>query len=117
MDEYRLGNKEVKEDIIKLAIEHRLLTKFTSFVAVEQKIVNPGGSQSLSAIPTELPQGWEFDRVFGETQSMKMAALPQTASKMPYAALAGILLLSAGLILLFFRSLKWEPGSPLRLKC
>ncbi len=109
MDEYRLGNEEVKEDIIKLAIEHKLLTKFTSFVAVEQKIVNPGGNQSLSAIPTDLPEGWEFDKVFDEMKSMKMASLPQTASNMPMAALAGLVLLLAGFMLVFLRSLKLKP--------
>jgi Ca-activated chloride channel family protein len=114
MDEYRLGKREVKEDIIKLAIRHRLLTRFTSFVAVEQKIVNPGGSQSLSAIPAELPEGWVREKVFGETESMKMTALPQTASKMLRKALSGILLLSAGLILLLLRFLRGETDSPLR---
>jgi len=78
-------------------------------VAVEQKIVNPGGNQSLSAIPTDLPEGWEFDKVFDEMKSMKMASLPQTASNMPMAALAGLVLLLAGFMLVFLRSLKLKP--------
>jgi Ca-activated chloride channel family protein len=103
MDEYRLGNEEVKQNIIDLAIEHRLLTKFTSFVAVEHKIVNPGGKQSLSAIPTELPEGWEFDKVFGEMESMKLAALPQTASHAPLSLLIGLIFVITGIFLRFYR--------------
>ena len=36
-----------KQEIIDLSIKHNLMSKFTSFVAVEEKIVNPGGSLSL----------------------------------------------------------------------
>jgi Ca-activated chloride channel family protein len=114
MDEFRLGNKQVKQDIINLAVEHRLLTKFTSFVAVEHKIVNLGGKQSRSVVPTELPEGWEFDKVFGEMKPMKPVVLPQTASNVPHTVLIGFILLSLGISMRFLRQRKAEINTDLK---
>lgn len=46
-----------KAKIIQLALAHRLLSQYTSFVAVEEKIVNPGGQQAQNDVPSEVPQG------------------------------------------------------------
>ena len=101
MDEYRLGNENIKEDIIKLAISHKLMTKFTSFVAVEQRVVNLSGKSRLSAIPTEIPEGWKIEKVFKDKgSSIKPVLLPQTASSAPLTALAGFLLILSGLMMI-----------------
>ena len=73
MDDYRLGNTNVKQDVIDIAVEHHLLTKFTSFVAVEEKIVNPLGKLLAKAIPAELPEGWDYSKIFGGAQSAELA--------------------------------------------
>ena len=54
-----------RERIIQVALEHRLLTQFTSFVAVEDRIVNEGGIQRTLTVPVEMPQGVEYEGIFG----------------------------------------------------
>ncbi len=46
-----------KEDITQLCLAHRLMSKYTSFVAVEDKVVNPGGKQATNDVPSEVPEG------------------------------------------------------------
>jgi Ca-activated chloride channel family protein len=103
MDDYRLGNEEVKQEIIALAINHKLMTKFTSFVAVERKIVNPRGTAKLKTIPTELPEGWVYKKVQKEKKRdsgmVKLAYLPQTASSAPLDAMIGCILIMLGTIM------------------
>uniref|UniRef100_UPI00286A1BD3 VIT and vWA domain-containing protein n=1 Tax=Armatimonas sp. TaxID=1872638 RepID=UPI00286A1BD3 len=51
-----------KEEIIQLALEHHLMTEYTSFVAVDPTISNPGGQQTSVKVPTELPEGMTMER-------------------------------------------------------
>jgi Ca-activated chloride channel family protein len=104
MDEYRLGSIEVKQEIIDLALEHKLMTQFTSFVAVEQKIVNPEAQSRLDVIPSELPAGWDYEKVSGDKYSVHMAYLPQTASTAPLIALTGLVLITAGAVMARIRT-------------
>jgi Ca-activated chloride channel family protein len=55
----------LREEIVELALDHRLLTQFTSFVAVEEKVVNRGGVQRRVTVPVEMPQGVTHEGVFG----------------------------------------------------
>lgn len=107
MDEYRQGNEAVKEQIVDLALRHSLITQFTSFIAVEHRVVNPGGTAKLSAIPTELPEGWVYEKVMGEenrdTGPVRLAYLPQTASDAPRTAGAGFILIVFGSFMLLVR--------------
>ncbi len=73
MDEYHLGDKSKKVEILDLAVNHHILTKFTSFVAVEQQIVNPLSELLTVAVPTDLPHGWVYDAVFGSPKSAPTA--------------------------------------------
>lgn len=56
---------ERRERIVTLALAHRLLTQFTSFVAVEERVVNEGGRQRTVTVPVEMPDGVEYEGVFG----------------------------------------------------
>jgi len=56
----------VRAQIIELATAHRLVTRYTSFVAVDKTPVRPLEEDKLAAVPTLLPEGWEYDKVFGE---------------------------------------------------
>ena len=77
---------EVRTQVIELATAHRLVTKYTSFVAVDKTPARPSDAQlKLAAVPTNLPEGWEYDKVFGE--------LPQGATDSRYAMLTGVLTL------------------------
>jgi Ca-activated chloride channel family protein len=104
MNDFILGNAASKKEIIDLAIDFNIMSKFTSFVAVEQKIVNPSGKSLASALPTELPDGWNFDKVFGKNSPITLTALPQTATNKPFYLLIGLLLISLSVLVRFTRA-------------
>ncbi len=56
---------ELKEEIIKVALAHRIMTQFTSFVAVEETVVTVGGRPTRVAVPVEMPDGVSREGVFG----------------------------------------------------
>lgn len=59
-------NPELKDEITKVALEHHIMTQYTSFVAVEEKRVTTGGASQTVEVPVELPQGVSRDGVFGD---------------------------------------------------
>jgi len=48
---------DLKATITQLGIEYRLLTQFTSFVAVEEMVVTDGGQPRRIEVPVESPEG------------------------------------------------------------
>lgn len=65
-DERYLGPaKEVEEAITDLGLSHRILTAFTSFVAVDSEVVNKGGTSATVKQPLPLPAGVENSAVGG----------------------------------------------------
>jgi Ca-activated chloride channel family protein len=56
---------DVREAITQLGLEYRLLTQFTSFVAVEETIVTDGGQPRRIDVPVEMPEGVSREGVFG----------------------------------------------------
>jgi hypothetical protein len=48
--------------------DFRLMTQFTSFVAVEEKRVVEGGKPRLVQVPVEMPSGVSYEGVFGERE-------------------------------------------------
>ena len=63
------GNpEETRKQVIALALEHSLVTEFTSLVAVDSTPARPGEERLISQnVPVNLPRGWdhvnEFDRL------------------------------------------------------
>ncbi len=57
---------QLKETITQLGLEYRLMTQFTSFVAVEEMIVTDGGKPRRIDVPVEVPEGVSRQGVFGE---------------------------------------------------
>jgi Ca-activated chloride channel family protein len=49
--------EELREAITGLGLEYRLMTQFTSFVAVEEMTVTDGGQPRRVDVPVELPEG------------------------------------------------------------
>ncbi|MBI4854005.1 MAG: VWA domain-containing protein [Acidobacteria bacterium] len=49
-----------KQEIIDLGLKHKLLTQFTSFVALEEKTIVPkeGGKPQTIKVPVPLPENW-----------------------------------------------------------
>ena len=68
MDEATKGGdaEKIRRQVISLAIEHRLMTPYTSFVAVDnEKTSSTGGKEVNVAVP--LPEGLKMEGFFGET--------------------------------------------------
>jgi Ca-activated chloride channel family protein len=63
---------EVKDMITNLGLEYRLLTQFTSFVAVEERIVTDGGQPRRIEVPVEMPEGVSREGIFGESENQPM---------------------------------------------
>src|SRR5438874_3086103 len=68
---------EVKQAITNLGLDYRLMTQFTSFVAVEEMIVTDGGKPRRIDVPVEVPEGvnrqavyGQEDRAFGRLQTL-----------------------------------------------
>ena len=55
---------ELKETITQLGLEYRLLTQFTSFVAVEEMTFTEGGQPRRIDVPVEMPEGVSREGVF-----------------------------------------------------
>ena len=78
MDQWRQSDEQsrdaIRTTIIAHAIQYRLVTRFTSLVAVEQQVVNPSGQSSSVAVRSELPEGMQMDKVFGAPATGTMDA-------------------------------------------
>ncbi|HEX6650195.1 MAG TPA: VIT and VWA domain-containing protein [Pyrinomonadaceae bacterium] len=48
---------DLKKTITQLGIEYRLMTQFTSFVAVEEMVVTDGGKPRRIDVPVDVPEG------------------------------------------------------------
>jgi Ca-activated chloride channel family protein len=48
---------EIENEIASLGLEFRLLTALTSFVAVEERVVNPNGNPTTVQVPVNIPEG------------------------------------------------------------
>ena len=86
------GRAEIRTSIISYAIHYRLVTRFTSLVAVEEVVVNAGGKSDTVPVPTELPAGWHMDKVFGA---------PATGTADEFLEALGVALLCVGVVPLF----------------
>ena len=60
------GRPETKSEITRLGLEYRLMTQFTSFIAVEDRVVNEGGKPKVIAVPVEMPEGVSYSGVYGQ---------------------------------------------------
>jgi len=63
----RLKPEEADSVVLALALDHRLVTRLTSLVAVDATPSRPDGARLTRAdLPLNLPAGLDFDKVFGE---------------------------------------------------
>jgi Ca-activated chloride channel family protein len=51
------AHADTTETITQLGLEYRLMTQFTSFVAVEEMVVTDGGQPRRIEVPVEMPEG------------------------------------------------------------
>ncbi len=88
MESLALGADEstVRKEVLKTALAHHLVSKYTSLVAVDTQVSRPeNAKQRQAAVKTHLPQGWQASAVFGGNA--------QTATPAALRLLIGIILL------------------------
>ena len=85
MDQKARGSDEgeIRKAVLDLALTHKLVSKYTSLVAVDKTPARPV-NQSLQRkhIATNLPHGWNANKVFG--------SMPQSATPAPLNFLLGL---------------------------
>src|SRR5262245_60588944 len=61
-DRFRLGETNLQKEIVDLAVRHTLLTRFTSFVVVDEtEVVNKSGEVHKVVQPVHMPAKWEME--------------------------------------------------------
>ncbi|MEJ2347213.1 MAG: marine proteobacterial sortase target protein [Gammaproteobacteria bacterium] len=99
MDQQRQGadREGIRKAVIQVALQHHLVSKYTSLVAVDVTPSRPqGAALERRALPVNLPHGQQYEKIFGH--------LPQTATAAPLDLLLGTLLLLSALMVWFFTS-------------
>ena len=72
--------EEADKTILALALEHQLVTRLTSLVAVDRTPSRPEGEPlRVSELPVNLPAGWDFTKVFGDRQRLPVAPIERRA--------------------------------------
>ena len=71
---------DADKTILALALEHQLVTRLTSLVAVDKTPSRPQGEPlKVSELPINLPAGWDFAKVFGERPQLPAAPTERRA--------------------------------------
>ncbi|WP_430650043.1 marine proteobacterial sortase target protein [Bradyrhizobium ivorense] len=66
--------EDADKTILALALEHQLVTRLTSLVAVDKTPSRPAGEPlKLAELPLNLPAGWDFAKVLGERPRLPAA--------------------------------------------
>ncbi len=95
MDTLHLGaaEPEVRRQVVDVALRHQLVSRYTSLVAVEEKIARPDNEMlKRQQMKTNLPKGWQHAKVFGTSA--------RTATNAGLNMLVGILLMISALWIL-----------------
>jgi len=95
MESISLGGNEneVGAQVLATALSHHLVSRYTSLVAVEQKVSRPvDKTLKKTALKTNMPAGWQHGKVFGGTA--------RTATPAQLFLVIGLLLCTAAAILL-----------------
>jgi len=93
MESLALGasEKEIREEVVTTALEHHLMSKYTSLVAVDERVTKPAGEKmSSQGVQNHLPKGWQASSVF--------AGGPQTATKSSLLIVFGCMFLLLSLL-------------------
>ncbi len=92
---------KVREVVLKTALEHHLVSKYTSLVAVDSVVSRPQAEKEMTlAVKTHLPQGWQAAAVFGGG--------PKTATPANLRLLVGAAFLAIAGLLSMSRRRRWQ---------
>ena len=98
----------LKQHILQLSLDHHLVSRFASLVAVDVTPVNSSGSLHSETIKTRLPHGWKNDRRDRPVvQPMLLAQLhlPQTATMASIHAMTAGMLFALAMVFYTWRKL------------
>ena len=114
---------KLREQVVHLALEHHLVSAYTSLVAVDLTPVRPADAPLRHAdVPANLPAGWDRDALTGKADRARSAraaapaaagivadldqagpVLARTATPAPLQLAIGLVLLALGFLLLLSR--------------
>ncbi|MBX9685925.1 MAG: VIT and VWA domain-containing protein [Candidatus Obscuribacterales bacterium] len=73
-------NKEIKDEIVRTALDQHIMTQYTSFVAVEEKRVTKGNKSQTVDVPIEVPDGVQRSSVYEEAEDSLGAPIARAVS-------------------------------------
>ncbi|HYE72957.1 MAG TPA: hypothetical protein VEF04_06485, partial [Blastocatellia bacterium] len=79
--EQRDINESLREQITQLGLQYKLMTQYTSFVAVEEKIITDGSTPRRVEVPVEMPEGVSYEGVFGEKKELRKDMIGATRQR------------------------------------
>jgi Ca-activated chloride channel family protein len=97
MDRNTSGGSEagIRQSVLDVALTHHLVSPYTSLIAVDTEPIRPSdASLSTHAMKTNLPEGQDYQAIFG---------LPRTATNGPWHFLIGLIALALALALAVWR--------------
>ena len=100
MDSLMTGaeKERVKQEVVKVALQHHLVSKYTSLVAVDKTPARPENSPlTKKAVPNNLPHGSTLGNAVGQTRVM----FARSATDGQIKLMIGILFLSLSLLVLW----------------
>ena len=124
MNQYRLNGSsssqtkdDLRNEIVSISKKYNVLSKFTSFIAIENIISNYSGDLFSTNVPSELPKNFEIKQIpsFDKKNNYKLASaninnkytpkyapnrLPKTSTNNPLYILIGFTMLLIGGILI-----------------
>ncbi|TKJ38480.1 trypsin [candidate division TA06 bacterium B3_TA06] len=69
-DQMYHGEKpEIVDQITQIALKYKLMSKYTSFVAVSEEVRNVDGKLETVQVPIPIPEGVSYEGVFGEEEA------------------------------------------------
>jgi Ca-activated chloride channel family protein len=83
--------QDAREEITKLALDYRLMSPYTSFVAVEETVVTDGGKARRVDVPVEIPEGVSYEGVFGKEADSAVNAIAVRAKGYAGGVVGGVI--------------------------
>ena len=65
---------DVRDAIQQLGLNYRLMTQYTSFVAVEETTIVEGGKPRIVDVPVEMPEGVSYEGIYGRGDAQPVPA-------------------------------------------
>ncbi|MGD2159549.1 MAG: marine proteobacterial sortase target protein [Gammaproteobacteria bacterium] len=100
--------EQLKNMIINTSIDHHLISRFTSLVAVDVTPVNSSGYLYSEKLKANLPHGWKpgkTNQQHGQQMFMAQLSLPQTATTAPLHMMIAAMLFAMAMIFFLWRKL------------